>query len=173
MSQLNGIYTFAGVAQGDAAQVRQRLGVINWLAGPIGSEEHLYATYGEEGIHFDFNDAGDPIPTGSVDETKVPTGYLGRTSPYIYSPGDPEFAQTQFDYHQAAKPDSLPLPTRGLSSPTDLNEGGNLRNLIFDDIFAVIADRKSMADWPDAVENWKSQGGEKIAQEYSEALQSQ
>lgn len=147
--------------------------MVNWLAAPIGSEEHLYASYGEEGVHFDFNDAGDPIPTSSVDETKVPTSYLGRTSPYIYSVGDPDFARTQFDYHQAAKPNSVPLPTRGLFSPTDLNEGGSLRNLIFDDIFAVIADRKTMADWPDAVENWKSHGGDTIAEEYSDSLQAQ
>lgn len=171
MNQLNGIYTYASIRQNEPEQVRKILAMMNWLAAPVGSEEHLYSSYGEEGVHFSFNDDGDPVPQGNVDETKLPRTYLGRGAPYIYSAGDPGYAQTQFDYHQAVKPTSNPYPARGLFSPTDLNKGGQLRAQLFDELNAVIAGRKTVDDWSRAVEDWKSQGGATIAQEYQESRQ--
>jgi len=169
--QLNGIYTYAALKKtDDAARVDELLKVVNWLAAPFGSEEQLFRSYGIEGRHYTLN-GSNPVPTEAASETRLPTSYLGRGAPFIYTPGLADQVKDQFDYHKEFKPTSLPLPTVGLTSETDTNKRAVIGRDIGDTMIRIITGQSTMKEWPEAVSRWKAAGGDVIAQEYAESKQ--
>ncbi len=54
-------------------------------------------------------------------------------------------------------------------SETELNQGSALKTQIDDSINGIIQGRKTMAEWPDAVAEWRRVAGDAIRDEYQAA----
>lgn len=167
--QGTGLYTFVGLRNGASKErIKELLSIVNWLAAPFGSEEYLFRQYGIKGRNYKLQ-GSDPIPDGAINETYIPTSYLGRGAPFIYTPGRPDDTRAQFEYQKTLAPHSVPLPTVGLYAPSEFGAGATIaKNL--QDVFAdIISGRKPMSEWSAGLKAWKTGGGDLIADEYSKA----
>jgi putative aldouronate transport system substrate-binding protein len=87
----------------------------------------------------------------------------------IYVPGKPDVTTLMHDSEVRAMKSSLPLPTVGLTSETEMAKGASLNKAISNAYTDVVLGRKSLSDWDGAVKTWQSGGGSKIAEEYEKA----
>jgi putative aldouronate transport system substrate-binding protein len=86
----------------------------------------------------------------------------------IYQPGRPQVTKDAFEAQSKLVPDALQDPTLGLYSETDIRSGAQigLGDLVND----VLQGRQPVRKWDSAVAEWKRKGGDKIRDEYQEAL---
>lgn len=170
--QGGGIYTFVGLTTRDKKRAADLLRLIDWLAAPIGSEEFRFRTYGIKDHNYRL-EGTDPVAAGAIDEVRLPTSYIGRGAPYIYTPGDPDGTRYQFEFQKAVNPDSAPLPTIGLYSASAATIGATAGKKVGDLIIDIIAGRKPLSEWDDAIREWRSAAGDKIKAEYAQSLSEQ
>ncbi|MDT0316853.1 extracellular solute-binding protein [Streptomyces millisiae] len=169
----NGVFNTAGLRrQDDPERIRLVLRVLNWLAAPFGTEEHLYRVYGEAGVDHERNDEGDPIYTSEGQtNTAVPTRYLVDAPAVLYQPGRPDDVDYQHAFQTTVLQRRKDDPTLGLyvDSTTARAEAAE-RNLLAtrDD---VIQGRKSLTDLDRAVDDWRSAVGDQMRTGYEEQLQ--
>lgn len=168
--QGSGLYTFVGVRKtANKERVNELLRIVNWLASPFGSEEYLFRQYGIEGHNYKLQ-GSDPIPDGAINETYVPTSYLGRGAPFIYTPGRPDDTRAQFEYQKTLAPQSLPLPTVGLYAPSEFGVGATIGKNLQDFYSDIINGRRNMSEWSTGLKAWKTGGGDRIAEEFTQAF---
>ncbi|KAB8165698.1 extracellular solute-binding protein [Streptomyces sp. 3MP-14] len=169
----NGVFNIAGLRkQDDPEKTRLVLRVLDWLAAPFGTEEHLYRVYGEEGVDHERNADGDPIYTSDGQtNTGVPTRYLVDSPAVLYQPGRPDDVEYQHAYQTTVLERRKDDPTLGLhaESATARAEAAE-RNLLStrDD---VIQGRRSLSDLDRAVDDWRSAIGDQMRTEFEEQLQ--
>lgn len=167
--QGTGIYTFAAIRKGaNKDRVKELLRIINWLAAPFGSEEYLFRQYGIKDRNYRL-EGTDPIPEGAITELYIPTSYIGRGAPFIYSPGRPDDTRAQFEFQKTVAPGSKPQPSVGLHAPSEFGIGATIGKNIGDLYNDIMIGRKPMSEWAAGVKAWKSGGGDKIAAEFSQA----
>jgi putative aldouronate transport system substrate-binding protein len=164
----NGTYTFAAIKKTNSDRVKEILRVMNYLAAPFGTVEYLANTFGVAGVHYTMQD-GNPVPTAQASEVFSPK-YLASAPPVLYDPGSADDTKAQYDLEVKEIPLNVQIPTVGLFSETDSEQGAvldsGMRSLQTD----VILGRKSMDDWDAAVKNWQSKGGNQIRKEYEAAF---
>ncbi|MEV4604274.1 extracellular solute-binding protein [Amycolatopsis sp. NPDC049253] len=148
-------------------KTRKVLGVLNWLAAPIGTREHLVRKYGIEGKHFTFQN-GIPQPTPQGTAEKIDVQYI-TDAPTILGPGPRDLVTRQHDWHVRITRNLVANDAVGLYSDTDNNKGAQLKKLMEDAMSDIFFGRKPLSAWDDAVTQWRSQGGDKSAQEFAEA----
>ncbi|TDE98802.1 hypothetical protein EXU48_00945 [Occultella glacieicola] len=164
--------TISAIAKGDEARVRMLLEVLNFLAAPIGTAEHLFRKYGLEGVHYDFDGNNDPVLT-ELGETEAsggtfPIEYLIDGPRPNYYPGRPQVAQDIYDHMQQVIPTGVRNPTVGLYSATQGTVGGRLNTTLNDATNAILLGREPVSSWDDVVADWRSAGGDSIRSEYEE-----
>lgn len=164
--------TLSAVKKGDPARVKMLLEVANYLAAPLGTAEHMFIKYGQEGTHFAL-DGTDPVlnDKGSTETCMgyFPVEYLVAGPRHVYFPGMPEVAQDLRDHMEQAVPGGVKNPTVGLYSETQGTQGGRLDTTINDEITNVLTGRKKVSEWSAVVEDWRTKGGDSIRKEYEEA----
>jgi putative aldouronate transport system substrate-binding protein len=79
--------------------------------------------------------------------------------------------KTQHAYETEAVPLAIENPAQYLYSETNSRIGGQLDTTLSDLRDQVIQGRKTLSDWDAGVKDWRRSGGDKIRQEYQEALQ--
>lgn len=165
--------TISALKKGDESRIRMMLEVMNWLAAPIGTEEHMFRKYGVEGVHYELDDNGDPVMT-SLGQSEAsggtfPIEYLIDGPRPNYYPGRPEVAQDIHDHMQIVVPTGVRNPTVGLYSSTQGTKGGRLGTTITDETNAILLGRKPVSAWDEVVDGWRTGGGDTIRSEYEEA----
>ena len=159
-------------------RVREVLGIMNYLASPIGSEEFLVTKFGMEGIDWIYDERGAPkytqaglnnMPAGP---NVGPWGYVSTPAPYLFSSEVPEFAKFASAEEKKVLAVGVTDPTLGYSSATDARTGAQLERLIFDAVSGIAAGRKPMSDLDQLIKDWKAQGGDRIRAEYEKAIAS-
>lgn len=164
--------TIAAFKAGDESRIQMLLEVLNWLAAPIGTEEHLFRKYGVEGVHYELDDAGDPVLTPKGDSEAsggtFPIEYLIDGPRPSYYPGRPEVAQDIYDHMEVVIPTGVRNPTVGLYSTTQGTQGGRLTTTITDATNAILLGREPVSSWDDVVADWRSGGGDTIRSEYEQ-----
>jgi putative aldouronate transport system substrate-binding protein len=150
--------------------VEALLDVINYLAAPFGSEEHLFRTYGIEGVHHEL-DGTDPVLTekGST-EIQLGLKYIVEGPWVNFQAGDPAVAQAEHDAQAAVVPIAVRNPVQGLFSDTASRRGSQLGEKLVSAESDILAGRRPVSAWADAAEAWAKGGGDKIRTEYEEAL---
>jgi putative aldouronate transport system substrate-binding protein len=164
------IQNITAISSRSADRVEALLDVINYLAAPFGSEEHLFRTYGIEGVHHEL-DGTDPVLTekGST-EIQLGLKYVVEGPWVNFQAGDPDVAQAEHDAQAAVVPIAVRNPVQGLFSDTASRRGSQLNEKLVSAESDILAGRRPVNAWTDAAEAWAKGGGDKIRTEYEAAL---
>lgn len=145
------------------------LDVLNYLAAPFGSAEHLFKNYGLEGVHHELQGTDPVLNDKGQSETQLGLKYVGEGPWVNYVPGKPEVAQAQYDAQSALVPTAVPNPASTLFSDTASRKGAQIGSALGSVEVDILEGRKPVSAWTDAVERWKKDGGDQIRDELSEA----
>lgn len=158
------------IKKSDPDRTKFLLGVLNWLAAPFGSSEHLLKAYGMEGQTYTL-DGSDPIlnDTGATLRL-VPFAYVGDAPQIIYDAGKQRVSQDRFDYQEATLAGAPEDPTLGLYSETSTAQSAQLLRGLDDIKRRILTGADQPSAWQSAVKKWRSDGGDAIRGEYEEAF---
>ena len=145
-----------------ADRIKELLGVLNFLASPFGSAEHLLINYGVKDTDYKLDNNGNPVLTdkGKAD-TNSPWTYISRPPTSIFDANARDFANLQND-EKADLAAGVADPTLGYYSPTYGATGTLLAQKFNDTIAEIIAGTRPLTDYDAAVSDWRSGGGDKI-----------
>lgn len=154
----------------DDARIEELLGILNWWAGPFGSEEYLHIAYGLEGRQFNFVD-GEPVP---VEDEALGTErnlywMVQQFEGCLYFPGRPERAAEAQQQLETIFTHQVADPSVGLLSDTDVSRAASLSQLIEDYEIGIITGRRDIAELGDLRSRWASSGGDQVKREYAES----
>ncbi len=157
----------------DDAKIKELLALANVLAAPFGTTEFDVINNGVEGVHYERDDDGLPVPTDLAATELQPT--------YIFLV-DPPIANTRVQYPGYVKASSE-WQQRAAEYITDpmfyaqqIVEPAQYASIgqPFTDLEKDISrGRKSIDDLDSAVETWRSSGGEELRAFYQEILDAQ
>lgn len=164
--------TVSALKQADEGRIRMLLSVLNFLATPIGTAEHLFRKYGLEGVHHDL-EGTDPVVTQlGASETSngaFPVEYLIDGPRPAYYPGRGFVAEDLYAHMQDAVGTGVRNPTVGLYSATQGTLGGQLNTTLNDATNSILLGREPVSSWDDVVADWRAKGGDTIREEYEQA----
>ncbi|WP_117213855.1 extracellular solute-binding protein [Allorhizocola rhizosphaerae] len=173
----NGVHWTGGGAFGmvafrkaDKARLTELLTIANYLAAPFGTAEHKFRKYGLEGVHHTLNGTDPVLNQHGRTELSVPVNYLSDGPAVLYEPGKAALARAQHAFQEQIMPLSVPDPTVGLISDTQMSKGATLDKRYVDTIRDICAGRKPVSAWDDAVKEWRQNGGDQIRKEYEESF---
>ncbi|PZG00743.1 extracellular solute-binding protein [Micromonospora endophytica] len=170
----SGTPTFALTAfrKTEKDRLEKLLRLADWLAAPLGTSEYMFRKFGVEGRHYTWQDDV-PVRTdlGNV-EVKLPLEYVAE-SPHVLGPAERTRVDAQRAYQEKVVPNLLRNPTEGLNSETSVSKSGELLKIIDTAELDIVAGRKPISAWDDAVAQWKAAGGDQIRGEYEKALADQ
>jgi putative aldouronate transport system substrate-binding protein len=153
-------------------RIKELLGVLNYLAAPVGTTEALLLQYGLEGPDFTRDANGNPVPTpqGLVD-TVVPWKNISGPPDYLFSANSTEYVSVTYQAQKEHFASTVPNPTVGLYSPTDGSKGITLRTTFLDRLYDIVFGRQPVSSYDDLVKDWRTNGGDTIRGEYERAFQ--
>jgi putative aldouronate transport system substrate-binding protein len=162
-----GVFGYATFKKAGADRVKLLLRICNYLSAPFGTAEYELANYGVEGAHFTRDASGiKPSDLFSLENnTNLPVKYIGVAPAVLYLPGEPETARAVHEWEKTVLPSSVANPATGLVSATATSKNAELQRVIGDAISAIVFGRKPASAWKDAVAQWRSAGGDKVAEE--------
>jgi putative aldouronate transport system substrate-binding protein len=153
----------------EPAKVKERLAIVNALAAPFGSEESMLLDYGVKGVDYEI-EGGEPVITErGLAETKNGFLNIGCRPRVLYSGASPEWAKQQHAWETKVAPAGVADPSVGVYSATATRAGAATQQMN-DTIVDVVSGRKTIADFQQAVKNWKSKYGDKIRSELQQGI---
>lgn len=165
-----GYYSFAALKKASPDRIRQLLRIMNWLATPFGTEEHLFRVYGIDGVHYQRTQGDVQIIEDRALQVKVPAYYIAKEPPVLYTAGKPQVTREQYETNKRLIPTGVRDASLGLVSETDVTIKARLVKTMTDTTSDILQGRKSVADWDEAVRTWRTAGGDTIRQEYERAF---
>lgn len=166
----NPTYGVSAIRKDAEDRVETLLSVLNYLAAPFGTEEYRFRVYGLEGIHYDL-DGNDPaLNQRGTSETPLGFRYLTDAPWPIYVPGNRQSTQNWYDAQKIAVEYGSADPTLGLYSETNTQRGGAINGRVDDLTSDILQGRRPVSSWSDGVKTWKSAGGDRIRDEFEQAL---
>ncbi|OIV37339.1 hypothetical protein BIV57_11380 [Mangrovactinospora gilvigrisea] len=160
--------------QVDKARIPTLLNVMNYLAAPFGTEEHLFLHFGIEGRDWARTKDGDVKSTAQGQSEAVttysPVGTFTQGPSATYAPGAPARAKHTYQVEKQLAAMAWSNPVNGLYSDTYTNKGAELSTTMSTLLVDVVAGRKKISDWKAGVKTWRSQGGDAMRHEYEQAL---
>lgn len=162
------LFSMTAIRKSDKARVKELLGIADWLSAPFGTEEYLFRKYGVSGV--DYTRKGpDPILTDrGLAETTLTLLYIADAPWPIYLPGYAESAKTYYEYSKAAIAMGVADPTLGLFSDTQARKSSELDSALGDVRNQILRGQKPVSAWDDAMQTWRSGGGDQIRKEYEQ-----
>ena len=168
----NGVTGLIGIKKASEDRIKELLGILNYLAAPMGTTEQLLLSYGVEGAEFTRDASGNPVPTDrATQDLAVPWKYVGAPPDYLYSATSADYVtvahQTQTEHFAKTLSD----PTVGLYSPTDGSKGAALNQTFVDSLNDILFGKRPVSDLAGLVKDWRTNGGDTIRSEYEQAFQ--
>jgi putative aldouronate transport system substrate-binding protein len=151
-------------------RVKELLGVLNFLAAPIGSEEHLLKNYGAEGSDYTFDDNGNPIPTQQGVADLIPWGSVINSAPVWFSARRPTYAAHLQEVGKQLASVGKYDASVGLYSATNQRQGVPVQFRFADGMIDIVTGRRPMSDFDVLVREWKASGGDTIRAELEAAF---
>ncbi|KUO17453.1 extracellular solute-binding protein [Streptomyces dysideae] len=161
-------YTVLKKAKKERIELLLRL--LDYLAAPFGTKEWELVHYGLEGVHFTRGKDGSPQPNklGEVENvSNLPFRYLAEGPQVLFVPGRPEAVRAVHAWQRKVVPVAVRDASFGLQSRTNTTQGTTLKALMDDTVTSVVAGRAPMSAYDDAVQKWRSRGGDRMAEEYA------
>jgi len=162
--------SYSLVSKASEDRVREILRLANFTAAPLGSLENVLMKYGKVGNTFDFDKNGGPVKRDQFSTTGAPWGSLCQGSMSTYSAQYPEEVKAVYNGTKQLAPYFISDPTAGTYSPTDGSMGATLAQSFTDTCTSIIAGREPMSAFDDAVNKWRTGGGDKSRDEFQKAL---
>ncbi|GAA0913996.1 hypothetical protein [Nonomuraea longicatena] len=163
---------FTGIKKGEEKRVKMLLKVLDFLAAPFGSEEWFFLNYGVAGTHHNM-EKGAPVKTkegepllGFGNQLK----FMAQSPEFLYYPGKDETTKAIHTAQQQLLEISVPSPILGHYSETNVDKGQSLTSKVYEFVEDVVAGRRSQTEMSGVVGEWKSNGGDKIRQEFEESI---
>lgn len=167
-----GAFSFAAITKTAAERVDEMLGILNYCAAPFGTVEEQLLSYGVEGLHFEQTDTGPKKNDLGNKEVYNSYRYLSAASGQLSFAGhDDDFTKPYHEWQQRISEIGLPNPTIGHYSETGAAKKGSLNQLVTDEVISIVLGRKDVSALDELPKTWASQGGDKVRQEYEEAIQ--
>ena len=152
-------------------RLKELLGVLNYLATPVGTSEALLLQYGIEGQEFTRDANGNPVLTQQgLTDMIVPWKYVEAPPDFLFSSTSPEFVPYTYQAQKENFAMTVPNPTAGLYSPTDGSKGITLRSTFVDKLNDILFGRQPVSIHDDLVKDWRANGGDTIQSEYKKAF---
>ncbi len=162
-------HNLTGISVKSTDRAAALLDVLNYLAAPFGSAEHMFKNYGLEGVHHTLVE-GDPVLTDKGQrETQLGLKYVGEGPWVNYVPGRSDVAQAQFDAQSAVVPTAIPNPASTLFSETESRKGSQVGSALDSVQTDILQGRQPVSAWTGAVQRWKRDGGDQMRDELSQA----
>jgi putative aldouronate transport system substrate-binding protein len=153
-------------------RINALLGVLNYLAAPIGTTEALLLQYGVEGPDFTRDANGNPVPTQQgLADTIVPWKNISGPPDYLFSATSPEYMPVTYQAQKEHFAVTVTNPIVGLYSPTDASKGITLRTTFIDRMNDILFGRQPVSTFDGLVKDWRANGGDTIRGEYEKAFQ--
>ena len=169
-----GTVGFTAFKKAGAKRIEEQLELVNWLTAPFGTEEYLMKNFGAEGKDFDFDADGNPIL--SEDGLKNLPGVVSAlnimTAPerVNFNPGFPDVTKYVYETEKQLLEFAWRNPTNGSYSDTNAKVGPKITKIIRDKTIDIITGRAKVSEHADVLKRWKSEGGDKIREEYAADL---
>lgn len=158
------------ISKAEPDRVKYLLSLLDYLAAPFGTAEHLFLNYGIEGVHHEL-DGSNPVktPTG-INELNLPIRYLAAAPQPIHSGKYPDAAQAYYEYQADVIGNGVGSAALGLYSPTLQESGPELERTLMDVRNEILQGRQPISSWSDGLRDWRQGGGDKIRGEYEEGF---
>jgi putative aldouronate transport system substrate-binding protein len=168
----SGVFGYTVLKKASPERIKMLLRVLDYLAAPFGSKEYELTHFGVEGVHFTRDADGTPKPTplwsGGENTTNLPVGYLAEAPRVLFFSGvDAESVKRLHAWQTKAVPLAVRNPATGLISDTANRNGVALNKALNDGINAIIGGREPLENWEGIVSKWRSDGGDRIADEFA------
>ncbi|MFC3493413.1 extracellular solute-binding protein [Glycomyces rhizosphaerae] len=164
----------SAAAAEDEDRLTEILNVLDYLSAPFGSEEQYFIANGTEGVHHTVDAHGIPIvnPDSMIDLSVQYVGVTSGDNGYRIHPNAAPWADSFVTVMEALAQNSIARPLEGLeaASQTFVTKGAQLKQLWTDYESGVITGRESIDDLQSFVDNYMSQGGTQVRDEYTQAL---
>jgi putative aldouronate transport system substrate-binding protein len=153
----------------DEDRLQELLRILNFYAAPFGSEEHVFSFFGIDGVHSIRRPDGSRERTEMFREEILDFPNLVTYPPAYYfdRPGDAREIQGLSAAYVA---NAVPDPTLGLYSPTSVEQGPTLGQLVEDTVTSIVTGREPLDALDRMVQDWRSRGGDEVREEYQELL---
>jgi putative aldouronate transport system substrate-binding protein len=167
-----GYFGLTVLKKASADRVKELLGVLNFLASPIGSEEHLLKNYGTLGSDYNFDDKGNPIATQQGVADLIPWGSAINSAPVLFSARRPDYAAHLQDVEKQLASVGKYDASVGLYSATNQRQGVAVQFRFADGMIDIVTGRRPLSDFDVLLREWKTGGGDTIRTELEQAFAS-
>jgi putative aldouronate transport system substrate-binding protein len=156
-------------------RVKELLRVVDYLAKPFGTQEDLLITYGLSPADYTIAADGNPALTadGKSRSQYVPWQYISDRPYATYYAGIPDYAKHVNQIETALVDPKIAVAdvTLGYYSPTQAASAGKQAEQAFlDGLNSIMVARDPMSNYDQLVKDWQNAAGNKIKQEYNDAL---
>jgi putative aldouronate transport system substrate-binding protein len=152
-------------------RIKELLHIINWMAAPFGSEERHFIAYGLEGVHFDFNDRGNPVINETQRAEVLPWNGVTNPAPVYFDPnGNLEYVPHIIDMFKQYEKVGVEDPTVGFYSESNGRVGILANQRFGDGVNDIITGRRPLSDLSSLIAQWRADGGDQVRKEYEEAM---
>ncbi|GAA2140712.1 extracellular solute-binding protein [Glycomyces algeriensis] len=164
----------SAAAAEDEDRLTEILNVLDYLSAPFGSEEQYFIMNGTEGVHHTVDAHGIPIvnPDNMIDLAVQYVGVTSGDNSYRFHPNAAPWADSFVAVMESMAQNSIARDLEGLeaASQTFVTKGAQLKQLWTDFETGVITGRESIDDLQSFADNYMSQGGTQVRDEYTQAL---
>ncbi len=161
---------FTAFKKADKGRIKDLLVIANWLATPFGTDEWLFRRFGMAGQHYAMSNGGPVQTQAGVTQTVLGIRYIVDAPDAIFVPGNAEATRASYEYQKSIIPSSVKDPTLGYFSDAWSRKRPALDNVINTYQGDVLAGRKPLSAWDDAVKEWRAAGGDEVRGQYEEQL---
>ena len=106
----------------------------------------------------------------NIDANYVNWKYLIQHPQVMYVPDIPGYAKAEYEAEHNLVPAGISDPTLGYYSSTLGAKGAVLNRAVIDAVTDIVAGRKQIGEWDQAVKDWQSAGGDQMRKELQEAM---
>jgi putative aldouronate transport system substrate-binding protein len=173
-----GFYTFLNKNL-SSARIEELLGIANWCAATIGSEEYTLGTFGVEGVHWTPGPGGAPQPTSQgTREVTYTYGFLAGKPDMVSHPLYSDYVKDSYHWQANSAKYAVKSPTYGLNvqDPASIraamvHEPGNAQGSAFENkVTDIVHGRAPVSDLKGAVQTWLQSGGGNQYKAYYEGI---
>jgi putative aldouronate transport system substrate-binding protein len=165
----NGMYTFTAVKKASKDRVAEMVRILDWFSAPFASEEWTFQHNGIPGVDYTLKGT-DPVTTGNGEVGPLEVAYISLGPLLLYTPAQQDATKAEYNFLSNLMKVTVADPTVGLFSDTDLTKGATIGTNITAAQNDIIAGRKPLDSWDDAVKAWRSGGGDQIRKEFEESF---
>lgn len=156
-------------------RIRELLRIVDYLAKPFGTQEDLLITYGLAPADYTIGSDGNPTLTtdGKTRSQYVPWQYMSDRPYATYYAGIPNYAKHVNEIEKVLVDPKIAVAdvTLGYYSPTGASAAGKQAETAWTDgMNNIILGRDPMSNYDELVKNWQNTAGNKIKQEYNDAI---